>query len=86
MEYEIPKYEGELGVPNFFVPLTEPIYNKKIRYILDSFPSQRHRGWFDQETFLAILRLRGVECNAPSKYAEALYCRKAALALADWQS
>jgi LmbE family N-acetylglucosaminyl deacetylase len=86
LEYEIPKYEGELGIPNLFVPLAELVYRKKLQYILDSFPSQRHRGWFDQETFLAILRLRGVECNAPSKYAEAFYCRKAVLALADWQS
>ena len=86
LEYEIPKYDGELGAPNLFVPLAEPVYHKKLQYILDSFPSQRHRGWFDQETFLAILRLRGVECNAPSKYAEAFFCRKAVLALADWQS
>ena len=86
LEYEIPKYDGELGTPSLFVPLAEPVYHKKLQYILDSFPSQRHRGWFDQETFLAILRLRGVECNAPSKYAEAFFCRKAVLALADWQS
>jgi hypothetical protein len=86
LEYEIPKYDGELGVPNLFVPIAEPICYKKIQYILDSFPSQRHRDWFDQETFLAILRLRGVECNAPSKYAEAFYTRKAVLALADCQS
>jgi LmbE family N-acetylglucosaminyl deacetylase len=76
LEYEIPKYEGELGSPNLFVPLVEPVYRKKLQYILDSFQSQHHRSWFDPETFLAILRLRGVECNAPSKYAEAFFCRK----------
>lgn len=83
LEYEIPKYDGDLGVPNVFVPLDEPVYRKKLQYILDGFPSQRHRPWFDQETFLALLRLRGVECNALSRYAEAFYCSKAVLALAD---
>jgi LmbE family N-acetylglucosaminyl deacetylase len=79
LEYEIPKYDGDLGTPNCFVPLPEPLCRKKLQYILDSFPSQHHRAWFDQETFLALLRLRGMECNAPSKYAEAFYCRKALL-------
>ncbi len=81
LEYEIPKYDGDLGAPNVFVPLHAPIYRTKLQYILDGFPSQRHRLWFDQETFLSLLRLRGVECNALSRYAEAFYCRKAVLAL-----
>jgi LmbE family N-acetylglucosaminyl deacetylase len=80
LEYEIPKYDGDLGTPNIFVPLDEPIYRKKLQYILDSFQSQRRRNWFDQETFLSLLRLRGIECNAPSKYAEAFFCRKVMLA------
>lgn len=83
LEYEIPKYDGDLGAPNLFVPLDEAIYREKISYIIDNFASQRHRLWFDEETFLSILRLRGVECNAPSKHAEAFYCRKTLLALGD---
>src|SRR5262249_32457968 len=59
LEYEISKYDGDLGSPNVFVPLDEPIYRSKLQYILDGFPSQRHKHWFDQETFLALLRLRG---------------------------
>ena len=86
LEYEIPKYDGDLGSPNAFVPLEEPICRTKLQYILDGFPSQRHRPWFDQETFSALLRLRGMECNAMSRYAEAFYCKKAVLALAGWQS
>jgi LmbE family N-acetylglucosaminyl deacetylase len=81
LEYEIPKYDGDLGMPNFFVPLDRRISNRKIQYILESFKSQAQRSWFDQETFLSMLRLRGLECNAPSKYAEAFYCRKTVLGL-----
>jgi LmbE family N-acetylglucosaminyl deacetylase len=80
LEYEIPKYDGDLGSPNFFVHLEESICSKKIQYILDNFPSQRQKHWFDEETFSAILRLRGMESNAPSRYAEAFYCRKMVLA------
>ena len=76
LEYEVPKYDGDLGVPNCFVPLEESICRRKIQYILDGFKSQNGRPWFDQETFSCLLRLRGMECNAPSKYAEAFYCRK----------
>ncbi|WP_207714321.1 hypothetical protein [Scytonema sp. UIC 10036] len=76
LEYEIPKYDGDLGNPNFFVHLTENICKDKINYILDSFPSQNQKQWFTEETFLSILRLRGIESNAPHKYAEAFYCRK----------
>src|SRR5262249_55530069 len=76
LEYEIPKYDGDFGSPNLFVHLDESICRKKIEYILGSFKSQEQRPWFGEETFLAILRLRGVESNAPGKYAEAFYCRK----------
>jgi len=79
LEYEIPKYDGDLGQPNFFVPLEQEIYQKKIRYLLEAFPTQRGKPWFEQETFLALMRLRGMECVAPSGYAEAFYCRKAVL-------
>jgi hypothetical protein len=86
LEYEIPKYDGDLGVPSVFVPLSESMYRKKLQYILDSFRSQHNKAWFDQETFLSLLRLRGIECNAPSKYAEAFYCRKAVLTCANHSS
>jgi LmbE family N-acetylglucosaminyl deacetylase len=79
LEYEIPKYDGDLGQPNFFVPLEQEIYQKKVRYIMDTFETQRKKRWFEQETFLALMRLRGMESNAPSGYAEAFYCRKLVL-------
>jgi LmbE family N-acetylglucosaminyl deacetylase len=76
LEYEIVKYDGDLGVPNFFVQLAEPIARKKIQTIMDCFKSQKDKSWFTDDTFSSILRLRGVECNAPGRYAEAYYCRK----------
>jgi len=76
LEYEIPKYDGDLGSPNFFVHLDEGICQNKTNYILDSFQSQKEKHWFTEETFLSILRLRGIESNAPGKYAEGFYCRK----------
>src|SRR5262245_39277336 len=76
LEYEIPKYDGDLGSPNAFVPLDRQLCQRKIRHLLDSFPSQASRAWFEEETFSALLRLRGMEANAPSGYAEAFYCRK----------
>jgi LmbE family N-acetylglucosaminyl deacetylase len=79
LEYEIPKYDGDLGQPNVFVPLTESICERKIQILLESFPSQRPRSWFDEETFRAMLRLRGMEANSRTRYAEAFYCRKAML-------
>jgi len=79
LEYEIPKYDGDLGQPSFFVPLQPEVYKKKIQYIMDAFHSQRHKPWFQPETFLSLMRLRGMECNAPSGYAEAFYCRKVLL-------
>jgi LmbE family N-acetylglucosaminyl deacetylase len=76
LEYEIVKYDGDLGAPNFFVPLDESLVQKKVRLILESFASQRQKSWFSADTFYSILRLRGVESNSPGKYAEAFYCRK----------
>lgn len=77
LEYEIPKYDGDLGSPSFFVHLDEATCRKRNTYILDSFVSQRGKHWFDEETFLALSRLRGMESAAPGRYAEAFYCRKA---------
>ncbi len=79
LEYEIPKYDGDLGQPGLFVPLEAELCRKKIDYIMNSFQSQRCKRWFQQETFLSLMRLRGMECNAPSGYAEAFYCRKMVL-------
>ena len=76
LEYEIPKYDGDLGSPNFFVGLKREISQKKIDYLLDCFESQCTKQWFTSETFLGLMRLRGMECNAEDGYAEAFYCRK----------
>lgn len=76
LEYEIPKYDGDLGNPNFYVPLESSICQQKIKHIIDGFPSQKDKQWFTEETFLSILRIRGIESNAPDKYAEAFYARK----------
>jgi LmbE family N-acetylglucosaminyl deacetylase len=76
LEYEIPKYDGDLGRPNLFVPLEEPVCRQKIDTILSCFPSQTAKRWFSPEVFRSLLRLRGMECNAPSNHAEAFYCRK----------
>jgi LmbE family N-acetylglucosaminyl deacetylase len=79
LEYEIPKYDGDLGQPNFFVPLDKEIYQGKVRYLMEAFATQRNKHWFEPETFLGLMRLRGMECNAASGYAEAFYSRKIVL-------
>jgi LmbE family N-acetylglucosaminyl deacetylase len=79
LEYEIPKYDGDLGQPSVFVPLKEETYQNKVQFIMDAFRSQHSKRWFEPETFLSLMRLRGMECNAPSGYAEAFYCRKLVL-------
>lgn len=75
-EYEIPKYDGDLGNPNFFVHLDESLCRRKIQYIQDAFQTQHNKQWFTEETFRSILRLRGIESKSPSQYAEAFHCRK----------
>ena len=76
LEYEIPKYDGDLGQPGLFVPLSADICEKKIRHLMEAFQSQHHKRWFQGETFSSLMRLRGMECNSASGYAEAFYCRK----------
>jgi len=76
LEYEIPKYDGDLGAPNCFFHLDETASRRKMRYILSTFKSQSDKHWFTEETFRGLMRLRGVESNSPGKYAEAFYCRK----------
>jgi LmbE family N-acetylglucosaminyl deacetylase len=77
LEYEIPKYDGDFGSPNTFVPLDEDTCRRKARSILELFRTQHDRQWFTEDTFLAVLRLRGVEAASPTGYAEAFFCRKA---------
>jgi LmbE family N-acetylglucosaminyl deacetylase len=81
LEYEIAKYDGDLGQPNAFVPLESEVVETKIRCLMRHFASQHSKSWFTEETFRALLRLRGVECNAASGYAEAFFLRKARLGL-----
>jgi LmbE family N-acetylglucosaminyl deacetylase len=79
LEYEIPKYEGDLGHPNLFVALDEEQGERKVQALWDCFRSQHEKPWFSRETFYALMRLRGLECNAPGKLAEGFYCRKMVL-------
>ena len=79
LQYEIPKYDGDLGRPNVYVQLDEQTCRQKVANILDSFPSQKERHWFSDDTFWAMLRLRGIESQAPSGYAEAFHCHKLVL-------
>jgi hypothetical protein len=76
LEYEIPKYDGDLGNTNFFVTLDDEYRNKKIDLLLNHFQTQANKHWFSAETFNALMRMRGVECKSVSGYAEAFFCRK----------
>jgi LmbE family N-acetylglucosaminyl deacetylase len=80
LEYEIPKVDGDLGRPNLFVPLSAEVVEEKLTLLERFFPSQAGRHWFDRELFLGLMRLRGMECVAPSRYAEAFTARKTVLA------
>lgn len=75
LEYEIPKFDGDLGTPNVYVHLDESLVERKIALILKNFKSQQGRHWFDEEVFRSILRIRGIESNSV-RYAEGFYCRK----------
>jgi LmbE family N-acetylglucosaminyl deacetylase len=81
LEYEIPKYDGDLGAPNCFLPLDEATCRRKVSLIRQAFATQRKKHWFADETFLSLMRLRGTECRAPDRYAEAFYARKTVLNL-----
>lgn len=76
LEYEIPKWDGDLGQPNSYVALSKNILDQKIDLLMQHFGSQRSKDWFDRETFCAVARLRGMECRAPDRFAEAFYARK----------
>jgi LmbE family N-acetylglucosaminyl deacetylase len=79
LEYEIPKYDGDLGSPNLFVPLSDDLCREKIRILQTAFTSQRDKHWFEDDTFRALMRLRGMESCAPGAHAEAFYARKIVL-------
>lgn len=78
-EYEIVKYEGDLGQPNLFVPLSEDQLERKLSHLASSFPTQAGRYWYEEETFRSIARIRGVECRSTSGYAEAFHAKKVVL-------
>jgi len=75
-EYEVPKYEGDLGQPNLFVSLSANVCERKVRHLMNHFGSQRSKAWFTEDAFTSLMRLRGLESNAPERFAEAFYCRK----------
>jgi len=79
LEYEIPKYDGGLGSPGFFIPVSHEDLEEKTGYLQQYYASQQSKQWFTASTFEGLMRLRGIECNAPSGYAEAFYCRKAVI-------
>lgn len=76
LEYEIPKWDGDMGRPNFYVPLPEAVIRRKVDLLLSHFATQRSKQWFDAETFFGLARLRGMECRAHERYAEAFIARK----------
>jgi len=76
LEYEVPKWDGDLGTPNVYAPLSEEQARRKVKILMDCFGTQRGKHWFDEETFNGLMRLRALECNADSKRAEAFYGRK----------
>jgi len=79
LEYEIPKYDGDFGAPNFFFPLSEAVAKRKVELILKHFPTQLEKEWFTADLFHSLMRLRGMEANAPAGRAEAFYGRKVVL-------
>ncbi len=79
LEYEIPKYEGDLTTPNLYVPLSAEVIERKIDLLLEHFPSQRSKPWFDNDTFRGLARLRGLESGSPTRFAEAFHASKVVL-------
>jgi LmbE family N-acetylglucosaminyl deacetylase len=80
LEYEIPKFDGDLGTPNCFVPLQRSACMRKVKYLNAAFGTQRDKHWFSADTFMSLMRLRGMECRAADGYAEAFYARKVVIA------
>jgi LmbE family N-acetylglucosaminyl deacetylase len=80
LEYEIPKWDGDMARPNLYAPVSARALQRKIDLLISHFGSQRSKQWFDPEIFRGLARLRGMECRAPEKYAEAFVAKKLALA------
>ncbi len=76
LEYEIPKYDADLQSPNFFSPLSDSICRKKVEWLMKFFGTQRNKQWFSEDLFFGLLRLRGIEANSPTRWAEGFHCRK----------
>lgn len=76
LEYEIPKWDGDIGQPNLYMPVSAEALQRKIELLNTHFGSQRSKQWFESETFRGLARLRGMECRAPERYAEAFFGRK----------
>jgi len=76
LEYEVPKWDGDMGRPNLYMPVSAQAIQRKVNLLTTHFGSQRSKQWFDAETFLGLARLRGVECRAPERYAEAFFAPK----------
>ena len=81
LEYEVPKYDGDLGTPNLFVPVSRELAEEKARLLTEAFPTQSGKHWFDTDVFLGLMRLRGMESRSESGFAEAFTCRKLSLAV-----
>jgi LmbE family N-acetylglucosaminyl deacetylase len=79
LEYEIPKWDGDVGQPNIYFPVSASALKRKVDLLLKHFGSQRSKQWFDAETFMGLARVRGMECRAPERYAEAFFARKLVL-------
>jgi LmbE family N-acetylglucosaminyl deacetylase len=82
LEYEIPKWDGDMARPNFYVPVSNSVMSRKVELLKQHFGTQRVKHWFDEETFRGLARLRGLECRAPERYAEAFYARKLVMSYA----
>jgi LmbE family N-acetylglucosaminyl deacetylase len=80
LEYEIPKFDGDLVTPNLYVEITEETADAKVRHLTDAFVSQTSKPWFEAETFLGLMRLRGIECRSRSGFAEGFHVRKVSMA------
>jgi len=80
LEYEIPKYDADLAAPNVYVPLAPDVLQRKVDLLLEHFPSQRGKHWFTEDLFRSLARVRGMEANSPTRFAEAFRCRKLVLA------
>jgi LmbE family N-acetylglucosaminyl deacetylase len=79
LEYEIPKFDGDLAQPNLYIPVEVADCRRKVALLMKHYASQHNKHWFTEETFMSLLRLRGIECRSPTGYAEAFHCPKLVL-------